>query len=79
MVTWIGDEPPAGEGRTADRATPAGSDAQRAAQRDTWRKMQASYRAGKRGDRRRRTAARGTLPARPGMHRRMPPGGDDAA
>ena len=76
-------ETPAGAGRNADRAAPAGTSGEdeRAAQRDEWRRIQASYRRGGRGDRWRRRAARGTLPARAGMNRRPPPepDGDDAA
>lgn len=76
-----GEEHPAGA-RADPSATPAGTDDERAAQRDTWRRMQASYRRAKRGSGQRRMAARGTLPARAGMNRRPPPtkpDGNDAA
>lgn len=79
MVT---PETPAGARANAESAAPAGtSDEERAAQRETWGRMQASYRRGKRGGGWRRRAARGTLPARAGMNRRPPPepDGDDAA
>lgn len=73
-------ERPAGA-RAEHSAAPAGiSDEDREAQRDQWRRVQASYRRGNRGGQYRRRAARGTLPG-PGMIRRPPPDaeGDDAA
>ncbi len=79
----VSPQTPAGAGRDADRAAPAGtsSDDERAAQREEWRRMQASYRHGSRGGVWRRRAGRGTLPVRAGMNRRPPPepGGNDAA
>ena len=79
MVT---PETPAGTGRDAENAVPAGTtDDERAAQREEWGRMQASYRRGNRNRKWRRRAARGTLPPpRAGMIRKSPPdGGDDAA
>lgn len=76
MTTW-GDESPAGGTTAAASVPPAGtSDEDREAQRDQWRRVQASYRRGNRGGQHRRRAARGTLPRGPGMIRRPP---DDAA
>ena len=72
-------EHPAGA-RASDSAAPAGiTDEERAAQREAWRRVQASYKRGNRGGQYRRRAARGTLPG-PGMIRRLPPpdGGDAA-
>ena len=69
---------PAGGAPSESSASPAGtsSDEDREAQREAWRRVQASYKRGNRGGQYRRRAARGTLP-RPGMIRRPPPG--DAA
>jgi len=67
---------PAGGALDADAAPPAGSSGaeERAAQREEWRRVQASYRRGRRGEGWRRRAARGTLPARAGMNRKPTPG-----
>lgn len=69
-------ELPAGAGRETERAAPAGPD-QRAAQLERVRRMQASYKRGKRGRRRKTTWE--TLGGKPGMIRRPPPEGNDAA
>ena len=70
---------PAGAARDADHAAPAGTSEQdRAAQRQQWQRAQASHGRGQRGGRHRRRAARGTLPG-PGMIRRPPPDGGNAA
>ena len=80
MTSW--SDVPAGA-RAELSAVPAGDqgEQERAAQREAWRRVQASYRRTVRGSTWRRRAARGTLPARAGMIRRMPPepDGDDAA
>src|SRR5260370_9374118 len=70
-----GTRAPAGAAPDADDAAPAGtSGAERAAQREQWGRMVASCKRGRRGDRWRRQAARGTLPDRAGMVRKtLPP------
>ena len=72
------DRTPAGGAPSESSAPPAGTSSgeDREAQRDQWRRVQASYKRGNRGGQYRRRAARGTLPG-PGMIRRPPP--DDAA
>ena len=66
------DQTPAEGAPSESSAPPAGtsSSEDRTAQRDQWRRVQASYKRGQRGDRWRRQAARGTVPARAGMNRR---------
>ena len=72
------DQAPAEDAPSESSASPAGTsgDEDREAQREAWRRVQASYKRGGRGGQHRRRAARGTLPG-PGMIRRPPP--DDEA
>ena len=63
-------DPPAGAGRDADRAAPAGTNG-----RATWKAALAAHNAATRRGRFTRAAKK----TGPGMIRRPPPGGDDAA
>jgi hypothetical protein len=71
MTSWSG-ETPAGAGRDADRAAPAGTSSEDS--RAAWKKALAAHGAARRRGRHRRA----TRQPGPGMIRRPPPGGDAA-
>jgi hypothetical protein len=81
-VVTGGDQTPAVSARAA-AALPAGTTPLSGAEwREAVQRVQASYKRGQRRGGWRRSAARGTLPARAGMNRRAPPpepDGNDAA
>jgi hypothetical protein len=73
MTSWSDHETPAGAGRDAARATPAGTTGEDPLA--AWHKALAAHKAGQRRGRHRRAARQ----PGPGMIRRMPPDGGDAA